>query len=251
MGRSLSRGGPAPSAARPALTAPSFHVTMTDMKSRKVTSKPRRAYSSPLRDGQAEATRRLIVEGLIEQLADGGLPEFSLPRVAKRAGVTTRTIYRHFPTREALLAAVDAEMEARVGSNFDVADADAIVASVRPQFEMFDAHATLIKALLQAGVGGEIRARGRQRRAARLRAVLAAAHPGMSAAELSRATALVHLIFSAGSWEALQQVWGLSSEEAATTVEWGVQTILAELRRRHASPVPKKKQPKKVARRRR
>lgn len=204
------------------------------MKVRNVTPKPRarRSYSSPLREKQAAGTRTLIIDGLLEQLARDGIRELSIPHVAKRAGVTPRTVYRYFPTREALLHAVDVEMEARIGSLFDVQSTAEIVESVRPQFATFAENATLVQALLQAGVGGEIRERGRQRRTERLRAALSKQFPQLSAGEVHRTGALIHYLFSAGSWETLQRVWGLSSDEAADTVEWGVRTLIDALQRR-------------------
>jgi AcrR family transcriptional regulator len=68
---------------------------------------PNRAYNSPLRDDRARRTREAIVAALVEQVADAGLNDFSVPKVAKRAGVSVRTVYRYFPNRDDLLDAVN------------------------------------------------------------------------------------------------------------------------------------------------
>src|ERR671927_1145178 len=62
-----------------------------------------RTYNSPLRAEQMEQTRERILEAAAEQLLEEGLEELSLPRAAQRARVSVPTIYRHFPTKEALM----------------------------------------------------------------------------------------------------------------------------------------------------
>ena len=60
-------------------------------------------YNSPLRAEQKERTHERILEAAAEQLLQEGLEELSLPRAAKRARVSVPTVYRHFPTQEALM----------------------------------------------------------------------------------------------------------------------------------------------------
>ena len=62
-------------------------------------------YVSNLRDRQKAETRDQIL-GAVGRLAQGGnLEDLSFAEVAKEAGVGERTVYRHFPTREALMGA--------------------------------------------------------------------------------------------------------------------------------------------------
>lgn len=74
----------------------------------------KRAYASELRRDQAEATRARIIDGFIEQWRSE--PEaLSIAAVARRARVAVPTIYRHFPTRVALLDAARRQVEAAYG----------------------------------------------------------------------------------------------------------------------------------------
>ncbi|HEX6299723.1 MAG TPA: helix-turn-helix domain-containing protein [Acidimicrobiia bacterium] len=52
-----------------------------------------------------EATRRVILEAAAALFLERKSDRFSVQEVADRAGVTHRTVYRYFPTRQALLAA--------------------------------------------------------------------------------------------------------------------------------------------------
>lgn len=68
--------------------------------------------------------RTALVRGGREQLADAGLPGFSVARVARRVGVSSAAPYRHFPDRESLLAAVVQEVAADLTHDLrDAADA--------------------------------------------------------------------------------------------------------------------------------
>src|SRR6202795_802095 len=53
----------------------------------------------------AERNKKLIVQAAREVFATAGLAA-PIDEIAQRAGVGTRTLYRHFPTQEALLDAV-------------------------------------------------------------------------------------------------------------------------------------------------
>src|SRR5262245_33889214 len=55
-----------------------------------------------LREKQLADTRRAILEAVASEIAESGPAGFSVQGVADRAGVTHRTVYHHFPTREAL-----------------------------------------------------------------------------------------------------------------------------------------------------
>src|SRR5579883_1939518 len=60
---------------------------------------PRKPRSDSIRN------RELLLKAAAKVFSAGG-PEASLEAVAKRAGVGIGTLYRHFPTREALFEAV-------------------------------------------------------------------------------------------------------------------------------------------------
>lgn len=56
----------------------------------------------PAEQAQSEKTRRAILDALAEVIVEKGGFGFSVQQVADRAGVTHRTVYNHFPSREAL-----------------------------------------------------------------------------------------------------------------------------------------------------
>ena len=65
-----------------------------------------------LRERQRAQTRELIMRAVGRQLETRSLEDLSFSEIARDAGVGERTVYRHFPTKEALLGAFWAWMQA-------------------------------------------------------------------------------------------------------------------------------------------
>ncbi len=70
----------------------------------------KRKYSQTLREEQAKATRKRILEGMLE---GSRKKEITIPELARLTKVSVPTIYRYFPTREALLTATLEHLEAQ------------------------------------------------------------------------------------------------------------------------------------------
>src|SRR5215469_17927495 len=78
----------------------------------------RRTYRSPLRDERVIQTRERILEALVQVLARNGIAELSIPLVAREARVSIPSVYRYFPTKRDLFAALDDYAHAKGGFNF-------------------------------------------------------------------------------------------------------------------------------------
>jgi AcrR family transcriptional regulator len=74
--------------------------------------------ANELRRSDARRNRAAILAAALEALSES--PDASLNAIAKRAGVANATLYRHFPTREALVLA---SYQYEVGKLVDAADA--------------------------------------------------------------------------------------------------------------------------------
>ena len=77
---------------------------------------PPTRYASSLRDRQKQATRDQIMHAVARKLESGPLEDLSFAEIAAEAEVGERTVYRHFPTKEALLGAFWAWLYNRTGS---------------------------------------------------------------------------------------------------------------------------------------
>src|SRR3954453_24029747 len=74
----------------------------------------RRRYHSPIRVEQADATRVRILDAA-DRVMERGLATLSVPAVAREAGVSVPTVYRHFGSKPELLAALYPHLAGRTG----------------------------------------------------------------------------------------------------------------------------------------
>jgi AcrR family transcriptional regulator len=79
--------------------------------------------TATLREDQRAGTRRRIVRAVSDLIAEDHPATVSVPAVARRAGVGVATVYRYFPSKEALLDAATYEVvtpsAARMPRSFD------------------------------------------------------------------------------------------------------------------------------------
>lgn len=73
-----------------------------------------RPYRSALRDRQANETRDRILDAVVQVMARG-VADLSIPAVAREAGVSLRTVYRHFANKRELLAELQPYFARRAG----------------------------------------------------------------------------------------------------------------------------------------
>jgi AcrR family transcriptional regulator len=187
-------------------------VTISDMK--------KRAYHSPARAEQSQQTRRRIVEALTEQIYEVGLADFSVPMVAKRAGVATRTVYRYFPTREDLIAAVESYVDEVAPPPEPPAECENQVELVGELYRYFERNQRLITALHLTRTGQELNARMRSRRRRdddhyTERFLGHIQDPG----ERRRRFAVGRVLFGSSAWRQLTGEMGLTNEEAIEIVQ--------------------------------
>jgi AcrR family transcriptional regulator len=113
--------------------------------------------SEPRRPGRAEANRRHILAVAAGELSRD--PDVSMDDIARAAGVVRRTVYGHFPSREALIAGIADEAAREVtealgrGAESTASPVEALVGSTMAIWEIGDRYRLLI-ALAQRNLTG-------------------------------------------------------------------------------------------------
>ena len=186
----------------------------------------RRRYESPLRQEQQRATRARILEALADVLTEGG--NATVPAVAERAGVSERTVYRHFPTRDDLFSALfGAVMRLTPGEERPTAsDIDGLVEVMRDMFPRFEQRPEVIRAMNYNPMGQELRRSRAGYRLEAVRGALASSLEGLDDEARRRAEVMVHMVSSSTAFLHLRDFWGLSGAEAADVVEWAVRALV-------------------------
>src|SRR5690349_19896978 len=120
--------------------------------------------STSLREQQAELARQRIFDAVIELLEHGGADELTMPQVAERSGVSLRTVYRYFPTREQLLAAAGGWIGSELLGQGYPQSLDDIADYFDPVCREFDRRPGLVRAMAVSQVGREARSERRRER---------------------------------------------------------------------------------------
>src|SRR5690348_16564479 len=125
--------------------------------------------SPSLRERQKAQTREAIVDALLEAMAAGRLEQATHEALAKRVGVSRQTVYRHFPDRERLMAALWERLNPRFAASGLPTDEAALLASLKPMYAAFDRDADLITVAQSTPQGRALRMSVRTKRAAAFR----------------------------------------------------------------------------------
>jgi AcrR family transcriptional regulator len=203
-----------------------------------------RSYESPLRAEQMEQTRTRILEAFAEALADPAVVEVTVPVVARIARVSVRTVYRHFPTKEALYDAwgdwADEDLHLMVHSYPEtIAELNEMVPEL---YRTYDENEPLVRALLSK-TGREVRARTRRRRMRGPAKALEELTGELDEDARKRAFAVVYLLISAPAWQAMRDQSKLDGDEAGKAAAWAVRVLTEELRRNPHSIEDRKETP--------
>jgi AcrR family transcriptional regulator len=189
-----------------------------------------------LRAQQQELTRDLIFQAVVDVVLEEGVQAFTIQRVAERAGVSHRTVYRHFPTREALLAAMAESAAEQVGdlARFSTGfpTLEDAPQQTRQLFALWDDFERLIRAGVMLRVAGGIDESDRQQRLGRTRTLLHEYAPHVSDQDRDYARYAIHALSNTVTWSQMRADWGITGVEAGDAVAYVIELIIADLKRK-------------------
>jgi AcrR family transcriptional regulator len=183
-------------------------------------------------DRKRHVTRDAVLDAVVEVFRDRGF-EFSVQEVADRAGLAHRTVYRHFPTRDALIDEVAERFEASLAERgFTEGDTvDEVVDRIGARFAWFDSEADLVHAVAIKTLATGQRTAPSRRRGGRMRAVVREKYPNLPADEFEAAFVAIRALIGVVGWHLLTSE-GVASDVAAQTVRRMVEVALADLESR-------------------
>ena len=187
-----------------------------------------RAYRSELRAEQAEATRARILDAIVRVIA-GGLASLSIPAVAREAGVSVPTIYRHFATKRDLLAAVYPHVVRQAGLNELVIprSMDELLDGLRAYFERTDSLGDLARVAMASPGSEAVRGLNMPDRLAMFRRLADSVAPKPSEADRDRIARVLVILTASSSLRLWRDHLGSSVEEVADDVDWVIHAVIA------------------------
>lgn len=181
-------------------------------------------------DRQRESTREAILDSAMTMLREEPTSPISHEAIAERSGIAARTVYRHFPTRGHLGAALWARIRDDTGTRWPTTEAD-IAPAVRAQFAQFEKHQAFVRATMFASATSDSRSHGYAEGRAAFAQSLAALSRDLSPAEGRRLIALCLAIYSAPFWQMLRDRGQLSAVEAREAAAMALDAVLAAAQR--------------------
>lgn len=188
---------------------------------------PTRAYRSDLREEQTEETRARILDATMRVMATG-LASLSVPAVAREAGVSVPTVYRHFRTKPELLAALypHAARKAGVDAIADPRSLDELQPMVRALLERLDNLDDLSRAAMASPVASEVRSATMPTRLQRIRRLTDSIEPKLRKADRDRITRLLAVLMTSSSLRMWRDHLGLSVDDVAKEIDWIVRAAI-------------------------
>jgi len=192
-----------------------------------------RGYRSELRAKHAEATRSAILEAAV-RVSARGIATLSIPDVAREAGVSVPTVYRHFGTKQDMLDAIYPYLERRAGRGAFAAPThiDQFRAGVRTLLDHLDAFDDLARAAMASPAAEEGRHRSMPRRLALVGAMVDTIEPPLPPASRDRIVRLIVILTSSQTLRTWRDHLGLSPDEVAEEIEAILQAAIAAERER-------------------
>ncbi len=197
-----------------------------------------KGYTSTLRDRQVGETRESILAALTHLLGDRRADEVTTRDIAASAGVSQRTVYRHFPDREALLEGLTQRLPQFEGPkpSFGSGGLDDIAPTARRLMAMLDEH--YVTARAEAVFNADPRRFGADTQAntREMRELLASGLPELDEREQLRVAAVIRCLVSTQAWLRMREEFGVPGTESGPVVAWVIDTIFRELRSGNTPP---------------
>jgi len=197
-------------------------------------SKP---YTSTLRDRQVAQTREFIIDALTALLADRRADEVTMRDIAAVAGVSERTVYRHFPDRNALLDGLSQRLPPLTERpSFGAGGLDELAPTSRRLMELLDEHYVTARAEAVFNADPRRFAADTQDNTREMRELFAKGLPELTDREQLRIAAVIRCLVSTQAWLRMREEFGVPGTESGPVVAWVIDTIINELRAGNTPP---------------
>ncbi|HET9387005.1 MAG TPA: TetR/AcrR family transcriptional regulator [Vicinamibacteria bacterium] len=195
-----------------------------------------RQYRSPKRERAKADTRDKIVHAVVRVVLDDGIHAFTVQNVALKAGVSHRTVYRHFTTREELLDGL-AKWLSRIAAGSTIPTSPEtigdVIVTVAPSYLAMGELRDAVRAYVITSLALHWQDEARRQRTLAFDKSIGAAFPHLPSKERREAAALIRHLASTRAWYTLTVEGGLDDAAAARAADWAVRTLFKDLGRRN------------------
>ena len=188
-----------------------------------------------LREKQKQLARDSILQAAADELVERGMLDFSLQSVASRAGVSTRTLYNYFESKDQLfvelLAWSDRVTQER-GAWVEFHHLDGIAEETQKVWRTWEEIGNVYDALAiieSAGPASEAAAAlrsGRSERTERLRTLLLERRPDLERDEVDELAVLLHAMIGPALHTRMKELSNFTSERSGPVTAWAIELVV-------------------------
>ena len=189
-----------------------------------------------------EATRKAILDAAVDLFLDRRSDGFSVQEVADRAGLTHRTVYRYFTTRQELMGATAQHFSPGFAEDSfgEVSTVEEWIGAVGAHLARTEVNLGIVRRVLAAVLASEDLQRfsqGLQGRDAHRWDVFRRQFPHLPEADARRTFATLRHLTSSTSYVFYRLRFGLSPAEATEAIQSGALQIVQQAARRDRAAV--------------
>ncbi|MGR8933374.1 MAG: TetR/AcrR family transcriptional regulator [Gammaproteobacteria bacterium] len=177
----------------------------------------------------SELTQRLILDSAVALLDTIPVGELTVRAIAKHAGISERTIFRYFATREDLLDALAAEISRRLNKPPPPTNVEELMAYPEAIYSRFEASTNLTQVALHSELYHRIRNMDLDRRGVAIQALIDRLAPKSPEHERLLATANIRYYLIATTWHYYRFYFGFSLEETVECAKLAIGQSLKSL----------------------
>lgn len=198
-----------------------------------------------LADRHLEMTRTAILDAAFALVEVEGVSALTNRGIAERAGISERTVYRHFATRDALLDAVAHAYAERAELPAPPQSIDELAPFVDALYRRYEATKAVTTAALHPDLFERVRSTHGRARWKAVRSLVDTIAPDAPERAREHAAANVRFFLSATAWRYYREHFRLSLDGAIQSVTTAIGAIVDQLRDEHASAAPTSKPQRK------
>lgn len=192
----------------------------------------RRAYRGRLRAQQAAVTRDRILDATSRVMA-GGLADLTVPAIARSAGVSVPTVYRHFASKRDLLAALQPHLQQRAGIDVTAlpTSIDGLRGTLVQLLAGMDSLDDVMRAAHASPAAEEVRRVHAPKRFEHARRVVDPIAPELSDEHRDRIARLLVVLTASPALRMWRDDFGASVEEIADEIDTALRAAIAAYRK--------------------
>lgn len=201
-----------------------------DGPSSKSSASPR-SYDNSHRTALAEQTKTAILEAAKSLLIEEDGTNFSIAAVAERSGVSTATIYRHFPNRDQLMVGLESHLAQSMGRPKLPETLDDLLDGATAITEFYARSGPTMRRILSRPEFQDMASAGRKSRDELISKILEPLTEHLPEDEAKATRGVVRALYSFDTWDTVTGRLGASNEAATRALAWATRALIGELRR--------------------